>query len=139
MSGRRTVDLALRGATAAGLGVDAYVHAVDASYYAAPRGGAVTQGTLFLAETVVATVAALLVLVPVRASLRPATWLVAVAVGASALGGVLLYRYVDVGVLGPLPDMYEPAWAVRGKLLSAWAEGAALLLGAVGYLRGRPA
>jgi len=28
-------------------------------------------------------------------------------VAASALGAVLLYRYVDVGSLSPLPNMYE--------------------------------
>ena len=139
MRDKRLGDLALRAATAAGLGVDAYVHAVDASYYSAPRGGAVTQATLFVAETVAATLAGLFLLAPARPALRSVAWLVAAAVSASALGGLLLYRYVDVGVLGPIPDMYEPAWAVRGKLLSAYAEGAALLLSVAGYLRSRRA
>jgi hypothetical protein len=49
-------------------------------------------------------------------------------VGASALAAVLLYRYVDLGPLGPLPDMYENTWQVPGKLLSAYAEGAAVVL-----------
>jgi hypothetical protein len=40
-------------------------------------------------------------------------------VGASALAAVLLYRYVDLGPLGPLPDMYENTWQVPGKLLSS--------------------
>jgi hypothetical protein len=30
----------------------------------------------------------------------------------------VLYRYVDVGSLGPLPDLYENTWQVPGKLLS---------------------
>jgi hypothetical protein len=38
---------------------------------------------------------------------------------------VYLYTYVDVGRLGPLPDMYEPTWALPGKRLSAGAEIAA--------------
>jgi hypothetical protein len=56
---------------------------------------------------------------------------------ALALGAVLLYRYVDVGSLGPLPDMYEDTWQVPGKLLSAYAEGAAVLLAGVGLLSHR--
>ncbi|MFD6248329.1 hypothetical protein ACFWGG_24665, partial [Streptomyces roseolus] len=31
-------------------------------------------------------------------------------VAAGGLAALLLYRYVDVGELGPLPNMYEPAW-----------------------------
>jgi hypothetical protein len=53
---------------------------------------------------------------------------------AAALGAVLLYRYVDVGVLGPLPDMYENTWQVPGKLLSAYAEGAAVVLAGLGLM-----
>lgn len=53
-------------------------------------------------------------------------------IAASALGAILLYRYVDVGTIGPLPDMYDPAWYPE-KTLSAVAEaiaaiGAAILL-----------
>jgi hypothetical protein len=61
-------------------------------------------------------------------------WVAALGVGASALGAVLLYRYVDVGSLGPLPDMYENTWQVPGKLLSAYAEGAAVVLAGLGLL-----
>ena len=56
---------------------------------------------------------------------------------ASALGAVLLYRYVDVGTLGPLPDMYENTWQVPGKLLSAYAEGAAVVFATLGLLTHR--
>lgn len=45
---------------------------------------------------------------------------------AAALGAVLLYRFVDVGSLGPLPDMYEPIWYTE-KAVSAIAEGVAVL------------
>jgi hypothetical protein len=58
-------------------------------------------------------------------------------VGASALGAVLLYRYVDVGALGPLPDLYENTWQVPGKLLSTLAEAAAVVLAGLGLLTHR--
>jgi hypothetical protein len=44
---------------------------------------------------------------------------------------------VDVGSLGPLPDMYENTWQVPGKLLSASAEGAAVVLAGLGLLTHR--
>jgi len=33
-----------------------------------------------------------------------------------------------------LPDMYEPSWGPPGKVLSAWAEGAAALLALTGLI-----
>ena len=119
-------------ATAAALGVDAVVHWQNAPAYDAVT-ATVSQGGLFRAEAVVAVVAGLLVLVRPR----PSSWLVALLVAASALGAVLLYRYVDVGVLGPLPDMYENTWQVPGKLLSAYAEGAAVVLAGLGLISHR--
>jgi hypothetical protein len=68
---------------------------------------------------------------------RPSSWLVGLLAGASALAAVLLYRYVDVGSLGPLPDMYENTWQVPGKLLSAYAEAAAVVLAGLGLLTHR--
>jgi hypothetical protein len=120
---------ALRAGTAAALGVDAAVHWQNAPAYDA-IGTTLTQGALFRAEAAVAVVAGLLVLIRPR----PSSWLAALLFAASALGAVVLYRYVDVGVLGPLPDMYENTWQVPGKLLSAWAEGAAVVLAGLGLL-----
>jgi hypothetical protein len=40
----------------------------------------------------------------------------------------MLYRYVDVGSLGPLPNMYEPTWTSPYKLMSAYAEGTGAVL-----------
>jgi hypothetical protein len=117
----------LRIATAAALGIDAVVHWQNAPAYDGVT-GTVSQGGLFRAEAVVAVVVGLLVLVRPR----PSSWLAALLVAASALGAVLLYRYVDVGSLGPLPDMYENTWQVPGKLLSAYAEGAAVVLASLG-------
>jgi hypothetical protein len=33
-------------------------------------------------------------------------------------------RYVNLGPIGPVPDLYDPAWYPE-KLLAAYAEGAA--------------
>jgi hypothetical protein len=119
----------LRVGTAAALGIDAVVHWDNASAYDAVA-ATVSQGALFRVEAVLAVVVGVLVLVwP-----RPASWVAALVVAASALGAVLLYRYVDVGTLGPLPDMYENTWQVPGKPLSAAAEAIAVLLATLGLL-----
>lgn len=66
---------------------------------------------------------------------HPVVWAVAVLVTASAVGAVLLYTYVDVGALGPLPNLYEPTWAAApGKLASAVAEGLGTLLAIIGFV-----
>jgi len=132
---RASCALVVRILAAAAFAVDAYVHATNAGIYDPPGGGLVTEGNLFRGEALAAGLVALAVL------LRPSrrVWLVAVAIAASALGAVLLYRYVNVGPIGPIPNLYEPTWQVPGKLLSAYAEGAALLLSALASLapRGR--
>jgi hypothetical protein len=107
----------LQAVTAAALAVDAYIHADLAAAYD-PVGEQISQGTLFRIEAAAASLAALLVLLLGR--WRPA-WAFAFLVSLSALGSVLLYRYVDVGVLGPLPNMYEPTWFPE-KTASAVAE-----------------
>jgi hypothetical protein len=124
----------LRVGTAAALGVDAVVHWQNAPAYDAVK-ATLSQGELFRAEAVLAVAVGLLVLIRPRRS----SWVAALLVAGSALGAVLLYRYVDVGSLGPLPDMYENTWQVPGKLLSAYAEGAAVVLAALGLLTHRGA
>jgi len=42
------------------------------------------------------------------------------------LGAVLLYRYVNVPMLGPFPAMYEPVWFPEA--VAALVAGAAALL-----------
>jgi hypothetical protein len=125
---RVVVDYALRLALAAALGIDAIVHGSSASNYDPPNGGLITQGNLFRAEAAAAIIVALLVLVRSRRW----TWIAALGVGASALGAVTLYRYVNVGAIGPLPNLYEPTWQVPGKLLSAYAEAGAVLMSTLG-------
>jgi hypothetical protein len=125
----------LRVATATALAIDAIVHWQNASAYDANR-ATISQGELFRVEAAVAVAVGLLILLRPR----PSSWLAALLVAASALGAVLLYRYVDVGSLGPLPDMYENTWQVPGKLLSAYAEAAAVVLAGLGLRthRNRP-
>ncbi|MGD3112149.1 hypothetical protein [Streptomyces sp. YGL11-2] len=119
----------LRLLTAAGLAVDVYVHAELAEAYD-PVGTGISEGTLFRAQAAVAALAAVLVLVSGRSRW---VWAFAFLVAASALGAVLLYRYVDVGSLGPLPNMHEPAWYPK-KTASAVAEAVATLGAAVGFV-----
>jgi hypothetical protein len=122
----------LRVAAATALGIVALVHWQNASAYDAVT-ATISQGQLFRVEAALAATVGLLVLVRPR----PSSWLAALAVAASALAAVLLYRYVDVGSLGPLPDMYENTWQVPGKLLSAYAEAVAIGLAGLGLLSQR--
>jgi hypothetical protein len=107
---------------AVGLLYDAKVHLHLAGDYDAV-GGVITQGRLFRVEAVVAIVVAIAVLV----SDRRAVWAAAGLTGLAGVAAVLLYRYVDVGAIGPIPNMYEPAWFDE-KVHSAYAEGAVALL-----------
>jgi hypothetical protein len=118
----------LRLLTAAGLAVDAYVHADLASAYDGIH-ASISQGDLFRIEAAVASAAAMIVL----AAGRRTGFGLAFIVAASAFGAIVLYRYVDVGSLGPLPNMYEPAWYTE-KTIAAVAEAAAMVLAACGLL-----
>jgi len=109
-------------AVAAGLAYDAYVHLHLAPVYAAV-GSTVSQGALFRVEAALAIISALLVLV---SDSRPA-WAAAGLTGLGGFAAVVLYRYVDVGAIGPIPNMYEPAWYGE-KTWSAIAEGAVAVL-----------
>ncbi|HEY5249254.1 MAG TPA: hypothetical protein VIJ15_12485 [Dermatophilaceae bacterium] len=119
----RTTRLLLTVITAAGLGVDAYVHWHLAANFDTLIGAGsphLSQGTLFRLEAVLALVAMVLVLVS-RHRLAAAF---AFLVTAGGLGALLLYGYVDVGGFGPLPDMYDPIWYTE-KTISALAEALA--------------
>jgi hypothetical protein len=123
-----TISRALAVGVAVALAVDASVHATSAGFYDPSHGGLITEGNLFRAEALVSGLLAVLLLV------RPSGWALTAAllVAASALAAVVLYRYVDVGAIGPIPDLYEPTWQVPGKLPSAYAEGIAAVLSAAG-------
>ena len=115
---RSRLSLVLAVVAAVGLAYDAKVHLQLAPAYDAV-GSTITQGALFRVEAVMAVLAAVVVL------LSDKRWAWAAA-GLTGLGGVVavvLYRYVDVGAIGPIPNMYEPAW-YADKTRSAIAEGA---------------
>jgi hypothetical protein len=115
---------ALRAVTAAGLAVDAYLHADLAGQY----GGTGLLGIqhIFLGAAGAAAVGALLI-VAVR---RRWAALPALLISAGTVAAVLAFRYVDLGPLGPLPDLYEPIWYPE-KLVSAAAEAAAAIAAAL--------
>lgn len=107
----------------AGLAVDAFVHFDLASAFEHVKSSVLSQADLFRVEAAVAVIAAVAVLV------RPGRYTAAFAFLVAAAGtvAVLLYRYVDVGGFGPVPNMYDPFWAPAEKTLSAVAEAAAAL------------
>lgn len=114
--------------TVAGLGVDAGIHLYLApTQPPADTSGGWSQSGLFYAEAAAAIISALLVLTAARRW----TYAVAFLVAASAFGAVTLYRYVNVGPLGPLPNMYEPFWSTS-KIVAAVAEAIALVTAATG-------
>ena len=125
----RAADILLRLLLAGGLAVDAYVHANLAGDFDAVQ-GTISQGNLFRIEAAVASLVALLALLLPR---RRLLYVIGAVVAGSALGAVLLYRYVNVGALGPIPNMYEPVWYYQ-KSLSAVAEAVALAAAASGVV-----
>ena len=125
---RAPLQLVLRALVAAGLAVDAYVHLHLASGYQQAQPGGVGEGTLFRVEAALAILAALWVLV---SGSRPA-YAAAALVGLGGAAVVVLYRYVDVPAIGPIPSMYEPIWFAE-KAWSAVAEAAAGVLALTGF------
>jgi hypothetical protein len=124
------ISVALRLLTALALFIDAGVHLFLAPGHQDAQPGTVSQGTLFLLEAAAAVVAGVWVLV--RGS--RAAYALAFAVALSAFAAVVLYRYVDIPAIGPIPAMYDPVWFFS-KTLSAVAEGAGALLALAGLVR----
>lgn len=114
---------------AAGLAVDAYVHLDLASRYDLVK-GSLSEGDLFRIEAGVAVAAVLALLLFDRWWAAAA----ALAVSGSDVAAILLYRFINVGTLGPLPNMYEPIWfahkvvALVGVLIAFGAALVCLLL-----------
>ena len=122
-----TAEMALRVIVVAALVVDAVVHLRLASGYQAGQPAGIGTGNVFRIASVLAIVAALWVLL--RGS--RAAYAAAFVVAFSAVVAVVLYRYVDVPQLGPIPPMYEPIWFFE-KTLSALAEGVGAIAAAIG-------
>ncbi|MEU6041182.1 MULTISPECIES: hypothetical protein [Actinomadura] len=123
------MDIPLRLLVAAGLAVDAFVHWRFAPDMKFVEGGSIGGDVLFRVQAVAAALAAVLVLVLARRW----TYAVAFLVAGSAVGALLLYYAVDVGALGPLPNMYEPVWYGE-KTASLVGEGVAALAALAGFL-----
>ena len=119
---RNPVALVLAVLAAAGLAYDAKVHLHLAKGYDS-IGHSITQGGLFRVEAVVAILLAVALLL----SDDWRVWAGAGMTGLAGVGAVVLYRYVDVGKIGPVPNMYEPVWFPE-KTHSAYAEGGVALV-----------
>ena len=128
---RLFVGWALRLVAAAALAVDAFVHADLVDMYApyARFQSGISQADLFRIEAAVASLAALLILL----AANRLVWALVFVVSASALAAVMISRYFDIGAIGPIPDMYEPAWYPE-KVLTAVAEAVAVGVAVIGFL-----
>ncbi|MCO4239224.1 hypothetical protein NG702_17730 [Pseudarthrobacter sp. MDT3-28] len=118
----------LRVGVAAALVVSAVIHVQLAPGYQQAAPGGIGQGTLFLVQAGAAVLAAVFVLV----TGSRAAFASAAVVALSSLAAVILYRYVQVPAIGPMPSMYEPVW-YAAKVLSAVAEAVAGALAVAGY------
>jgi hypothetical protein len=132
LTGRWSItDVALRLLGAGALAISSYVHLHGAHFYTS-LGNTITQADLFYAQGAIAALVALSVLL----TGHRLAWAAAGLVGAGSFAAVMLYRYVDVGAIGPIPNMYSPTWLPSpDKLLSAYAEAWALVLAVVALLR----
>jgi hypothetical protein len=120
---RQAMRLALTVIVVVGLAIDAYVHFHLASAFKHNKTSTLSETDLFRAEAVAAIVAAVALL------LRPRRYTAAFAFLVAAAGtvAVIVYRYVNIGAFGPIPNMYDPYWAPAEKTLSLVAEAVAAL------------
>lgn len=117
-----------------GLAVDAFVHFDLASAFEGNRTSVLSEAQIFRAQSIVAIIVAVGVLVRPRRY----TAVLAFLVAASALIAVVLYRYVDIGAIGPIPNMYDPYWGPIGKVLSLIGEALAAVAALLLFLSYRP-
>jgi len=115
--------MVLRVLAAVCLGISAYVHLHLAHRYGYP--GTISGATIFRIQGVVAATVGVLLLV----TGNKWVWVAAALVGLASFAAVVTYRYVNVGAIGPLPNMYDSTWQPSPeKLLSAIAEIAVPIL-----------
>ncbi len=127
-SPRRAAIVAVRLIAVAGLSIDAYVHVHLASTYAEAQ-AVINEGVLFRAESLLALLAGIALLI----SGRHRAFVLGFVVSASALTVMLVSRYVDLGPIGPFPDLYDPVWFPE-KLWAAGGEAAAAAACVTGFL-----
>jgi len=106
-----------------GLAIDAFVHFDLAGAFAGNKTSTLSEADIFRADASVALLAALALLI------RPRWYTAAFAglVAAAGTAAVIIFRYVDVGSFGPIPNMYDPYWAPFEKNLSVYGEALATL------------
>ncbi|MDP9497936.1 MAG: hypothetical protein M3P46_09805 [Actinomycetota bacterium] len=129
---RSAVEGGLRLAVLSALVLDAVVHLRLADDYQLGYPQGIGGGTLFR----LAAAAALVVAVALLLTERRLAYLAAALVLGGACAAAVLYTYVDVPAIGPVPSLYEPVW-YRDKVLSAVVEGAGALLALLGARRTR--
>jgi hypothetical protein len=117
----------LRVLAAVGLVADAVIHLQLAPAYQLSDPGGIGQGNLFRISAAVSALAAVYVL----GSGSRRSFVTAAVVALSGVAAVLVYRFVDVPQMGPIPAMYEPVW-FPSKSLSAVTEGLVGVLALVG-------
>jgi hypothetical protein len=126
------VQILLRVLTATALVVSGYIHLHLAHRYGYP--GTVTGTQLFIAQGVAALVLAAAIFVTGNRWV----WAAGAALGLASFAAVMLYRYVDIGAIGPLPNMYDATWRPSpDKMVSAVAELSAALWWALHVAAGR--
>jgi hypothetical protein len=119
---RTTASIALTAVVVVGLAIDAFVHFHLAGDFARNRTSVLSEATLFRAEAAASLVAAIALLV--RPNRYTAT--LAFLLALSGTAAVLFYRYVNLGAVGPIPNMYDPYWAPAEKTISAVGEALAM-------------
>jgi hypothetical protein len=127
-SPRQAAIVAVSLIAVAGLSIDAYVHLDLASTYAEAQ-APINEGVLFRAEAVLGLLTAFALIT----SRRRLPFVLGFAVAASALTLMLVSRYVDLGPIGPFPDLYDPVWFPE-KLWAAGGEAAAGIASVAGIL-----
>ena len=127
-SPREAAAAAARLIAAVGLAIDAYVHLDLASTYSEAQ-APINEGVLFRAEAVLA----LITVIALTIFRRRLPFVLGLAVSASALTLILVTRYVDLGPLGPFPNLYDPVWYPE-KVWAAGAEAGAAAASIAGIL-----
>lgn len=124
--GRLTLQVVLTTIVVVGLAIDAYVHFHLASAFQHNKTSTLSEADLFHLEGALAIIAAVALLV------RPRRYTAAFAflVAAGGTAAVIVYRYVNIGAFGPIPNMYDPYWAPAEKTISAVAEALAAIAAA---------
>lgn len=94
-----------------GLGIDAYTHLDLAHLYMGNTTGTVNEGVLFQIEAGLAIAAGVWLL------LRPGmlSIIATVLITAGGAAALVVYRYYDIGKIGPIPNMHEPIWFTEKK------------------------